>query len=716
MRFNKNYWLALFVVGLLPAQKQKFTMSEAVNGLRSNLAIKNLPQLQWAKDGSGYIHSVKNAYMVTEYPSMKSDTLISLYQINQNLTGGRKLFGFPNLNFINNNTAYFSQDNVHYLLEKKSNGWNIREWERLPEEADNITLLSDNSTFVYTVKNNLYWQKNGQAFAITDEKNENIISGQSVHRNEFGIDGGIFSAPDNSMIAFYRMDQTMVNDYPVIDWSVTPAKNHNIKYPMAGGTSHQVSLGVYDVKSKRTHFLNIEGDKEQYLTVVSWSPDAKYIFVGVLNRDQNHLKMNQYDAKTGAFIKTLFEEKSDKYVEPQHSLVFFPNSNTDFIWQSQRTGYNHLFHYHLTKGLVGQITEGDWLVSDILGFNAKKNEIYIEATKETPLEKHLYKINWHNKKMVRLSKSAGVHRGLLNPSGTALLDSYSNAITPRKIEVINTNTMASSTLLSADNTLEGYLRPEVKNVTLKADDGTPLYGKLILPTSFNPNKKYPVIVYLYNGPHLQLITNSFPASGNLWYEYLAQRDYVVFTMDGRGSSNRGLKFESAPFRQLGTVEMNDQLKGVDYLKSLPFVDAERMGVHGWSFGGFMTTSLMLRHPDVFKVGVAGGPVIDWKMYEIMYTERYMDTPQQNPEGYAQANLLDKVQNLKGNLLLIHGVQDDVVVWQHTIDFLKAAVDKGVQLDYFVYPGHAHNVIGKDRVHLMQKVTDYFDAHLKNNKN
>ena len=233
-----------------------------------------------------------------------------------------------------------------------------------------------------------------------------------------------------------------------------------------------------------------------------------------------------------------------------------------------------------------------------------------------------------------------------------------------------------------------------------------------MPTDFDKTKKYPVIVYLYNGPHLQLVTNNFPASGNLWYEYMAQRGYIVFTMDGRGSSNRGTQFEQAVFRNLGETEMKDQLKGVEYLKSLPFVNAEKMGIHGWSFGGFMTTSFMLKYPEVFKAGVAGGPVIDWTLYEIMYTERYMDTPKENPEGYAKANLLDKVQNLKGKLLMIHGAQDDVVVWQHSVKFLKSAVDKGVQLDYFVYSGHPHNVSGKDRVHLMQKVTDYFDLYLK----
>ena len=355
------------------------------------------------------------------------------------------------------------------------------------------------------------------------------------------------------------------------------------------------------------------------------------------------------------------------------------------------------------------------MVTDLLGFNAKKKEIYFTSTKETPLDRHLYKVNWSSGKVEKLNKEAGTHYGVLSDNGDYLFDSYSNEEVPRKIDIIETQKKSNTNLLTASNPLTGYTQAEVKNITLKAEDGTPLYAKLMLPKDFDATKKYPVIVYLYNGPHAQLITNSFPKSGNLWYDYLTQKGYIVFSMDGRGSSNRGLKFEQAVYKNLGETEMKDQLKGVEYLKTLPYVDASRMGVHGWSFGGFMTTSLMLKHPDVFKVGVAGGPVMDWNMYEIMYTERYMASPQDNPEGYKQSNLLDKVENLKGKLLLIHGAQDDVVVWQHSINFLKSAVDRNVQLDYFVYPGHAHNVMGRDRVHLMQKITDYFDLYLKPEK-
>jgi dipeptidyl-peptidase-4 len=560
----------------------------------------------------------------------------------------------------------------------------------------------------YTAANNLFAiDETGSEHTITnDAASSHIVNGQSVHRNEFGINGGIFIAPDKQKIAFYRMDESMVADYPIIDWSSTPAKNENIKYPMSGKKSHEVTLGIYNLTTRQTVFLT---PADQYLTCVTWSPDAKYIFIAVLNREQNHMKLNQYDAVNGAFIKTLFEETNEKYVEPQHELAFLPGSNNEFIWLSQRDGFQHMYLYNTNGKLLKQLSAGAWIVNGIEHISG--NDIIITASKENAKEKHIYAVNAKSGAIKRLDSAPGVHTTVVSNNGKYLLDVYSNATTPRVAQILNNTGKEVSRLLTAKDPLADYARPRVEEVTIAAEDGTPLYGKIIYPVGFDANKKYPVVYYLYNGPHVQLVQNTYPASGNLWYELLAQKGYVVFTMDGRGSSNRGLKFEQAIFRQLGTVEINDHMKGVDYLKSLSFVDEKRMGLHGWSYGGFMTTSIMLRKPGVFKAAVAGGPVIDWSLYEIMYTERYMDSPQENPKGYAENNLLHRVKDLKGKLLMIHGAQDDVVVWQHSVNFVKACVDNGVQIDYFMYPGHPHNVQGKDRVHLMQKITDYFDLHL-----
>lgn len=712
---NRKLLIILFgaVALQVQAQQKLFTMQDAVLGLRTNLAPENIKQLSWLPASNTYTFQDGEYLLGTHVPQMKSDTLIRLQEINKQLPADAVLKAMPVIQWFDKSNFYFNSKGKYYVGQIANGFASVKEWIKLPANATNISIHNATRQVAYTTDNNLFLSGlNGRIHTVTNDNSKSIVNGQSVHRNEFGINGGIFFSPKGNKIAYYRMDESMVADYPIIDWSTVPAKNENIKYPMAGKISHEVTIGIYNPITKQTVFLQTGEPKDQYLTCVTWSPDERYVYVGVLNRAQNHLKLNCYNAATGIFEKTLFEERSNKYVEPQHELTFLPGKNNEFIWWSQRDGFMHLYRYNTEGKLLQQVTKGNWLVNQIVGLSEANSQIVFTATKDGATEKNVYAVNWNTGNIMRLDDAPGIHTPTVNEAGTYWIDRYQNAEAPRSIVVRGLSGKWKKQLLNAKNTLTDYKRPKVESITLSADDGTPLYGKLIYPTDFDVAKKYPVIVYLYNGPHLQLVTNGFPASGNLWYEYLAQRGYVVFTMDGRGSSNRGVAFEQAVHRQLGTVEMNDQLKGVAYLKSLSFVDADRMGVHGWSFGGFMTTSLMLRHPDVFKVGVAGGPVIDWSMYEIMYTERYMGTPANNAEGYDANNLLTKTKNLKGKLLMIHGAQDPVVVWQHSINFVKASVDNGVQIDYFVYPGHEHNVQGKDRVHLMQKITDYFDLYLK----
>ncbi|MBS1774382.1 MAG: DPP IV N-terminal domain-containing protein [Bacteroidetes bacterium] len=687
------------------------------------------------------------------FPDAKTDTVLRLKELNTNTKS--KLKSLPSFKWLDKGLVYYQDGNDLKKGTRTAVGYMWEDWFTFPDNAENI-MVDKSMNVAYTIDNNLYLlDKNKKVTALSNDVDKNIINGGSkVHRNEWGIAEGIFFSPNGKKIAYYHMDQTMVADYPIINWLTTPAKNENVKYPMAGGISHQVQLRVYNTTTGKTVTMQVEGAKDQYLTNISWSPDEEYVYIQVLNRDQDHMWLNQYNAETGLFVKTLLEEKSDKYVEPLHPITFLPNDDNKFIYWSQRNGYMHLYLYNTKGEMLKQLTKGKWIVNELVGTNKDAHELIFTSSKESPLEKHIYTVNWETGKMHRVDNERGVHTAICNESGEYVYDVFNagaipiapekvasggehevvprlvipraaesvkkekddtffeSAAIPKRSEVLATNGDYEKVLLNAPNTLADYDRPQISNVTLTADDGTLLYGKLILPTNFSNKKKYPVIVYLYNGPHVQLVRNSFPESGNLWYEYMAQHGYIVFTMDGRGSSNRGLAFENATWGKLGTVEMDDQLKGVEYLKSLPFVDANRMGVHGWSFGGFMTTSLMLRHPGVFKVAVAGGPVMDWSMYEIMYTERYMNTPQQNPEGYKNSALFDKVKNLKGKLMLIHGTDDATVVWQHSINFIKKSVDENVQVDYFVYPGYEHNVRGKDRVHLMQKITDYFDTYLK----
>ncbi|MBS1615594.1 MAG: DPP IV N-terminal domain-containing protein [Bacteroidetes bacterium] len=687
------------------AQHRQYTMAEATNGMATTLAPKSIKGQAW-RPGTHELF-FRNPAGTAEIFNADNKQHASVY--------GQAIYAQKGFQWLSQHSGYtLSGDTLKFFdgnLNATTAASNVQ--AVLQKGYANLEFAPGGQAYAFTLDNNLWFGRKGEApHAITADKDINIISGQAVHRNEFGIEKGIFFSPKGRLLAYYRMDQTMVEDYPIIDWAPVPAKNTNIKYPFAGRTSHQVTLQVYDPASGTTTPIQTEGPKDQYLTCVTWSPDERYIYIAILNRDQNHLWLNQYDAQTGKKVKTLLQEQDDKYVEPQHPLAFLPGSNTKFIWWSQRDGYMHLWLCDMEHNQMRCLTPGPYVVNDLLGFHASRKEIIFTSAKESPLEKHGYAVNWENGKLRRLDSGPGTHNYLLSEDGAYAFDVFSSETLPRKAVIRATDGTSLELLADAPNPLADFERPRIIDTTLLAADGkTTLYGKLILPTHFDPNKKYPVIVYLYNGPHVQLIRNSFPASGNLWYEYLAQHGYVVWTMDGRGSSNRGLQFEQVIFRHLGTHEMDDQLRGVALLKSMPFVDSTRMGVHGWSFGGFMTTSLMLRHPGVFKVAVAGGPVMDWSMYEVMYGERYMDTPEQNPEGYKESALYDKVKNLKGKLLVIHGTQDATVVWQHSIRFVKACVDAGIQMDYFVYPGYEHNVRGKDRVHLMQKITNYFDQNL-----
>lgn len=603
------------------------------------------------------------------------------------------------------------------VWRQASKGQEFADWNNASKA---VAYVSDHNLYVMDAE--------GKTTQLSTDGSREIVYGQAVHRNEFASKKGTFWSPDGTKLAFNRMDQSMVADYPQVNTFEREATYEPDKYPMCGMTSHKVTIGVYDMKTGKTVYLKAGDPTDRYFTNLAWAPDGKKVYMFELNRDQNDCRLTAYDAETGEKTGELYREVDEKYVEPLNPIVFLPWDKSQFIMQSRQDGYNHLYLCTLgmhgsrmasnTKSLeVEQLTEGKWEVLSVLGFNSKTKSIIYKSNEASPIQQNVYSVSVANKKRTRIDEGGkGWHEGsTISASGRYLLDNYQEPTVPRRIVAIDTQTGKSHCILNAKDPWKekGYNIPEYSCGKLKAADGTTdLYWRMVKPVDFDPNKKYPTVVYVYGGPHAHNVDARWHYSSRSWETYMAQKGYLLFILDNRGSEHRGKDFEQATFRQLGQEEMKDQMKGVEYLKSLPYVDQDRMGVHGWSFGGFMTISLMTNYPDVFKVGVAGGPVIDWKWYEVMYGERYMDTPESNPEGYAKTSLLNKAKDLKGKLQIITGMNDPTVVPQNCLMFLNACSEAGTQPDFFAYPGEGHNMMGHKSVHLHERITQYFEDYLK----
>ena len=739
-------------------EKKTFTLNDVIPGGDNyfNLVPKSMPGLQWWGDicVRTDIENIKKI----DTKSGKESILVTLEEVNEALKNSEmpyKLTGHikplrtlmaASLPWGDRNVITFTQYDdrtpgqkymIWYDFSKKKivNLFNLQ-----GEGPTNFDFCKENGYMAYTIGNDLYVAHEGDFSSMVNPKvtgnqqqEKDVVYGQAVHRNEFGIMKGTFWSPKGTYLAFYRMDQSMVTDYPQVNTTARIAELVPDKYPMAGMTSHKVTVGIYNVKDGKTIYLQAGDPTDRYFTNISWGPDEKSVFVIELNRDQNHAQLVQYDAVSGQKIGVLYEEKHARYVEPQHPLIFLPWDDSQFIYQTQRDGFNHLYLMDTKTKLTGEwktgkdsedqyceylktipLTEGNWLVQDVLGFNASRKGIIIASTEISPLQTNIFSLNVKNGKRTLIGMEDGTHQAKLSASGTYLIDYFTSNNVPREISILPTTGKKGTTLFTATDPLkENYKLPEITVGTIKAADGeTDLYYRLIKPVNFDPNKKYPAIIYVYGGPHAQMIHNTRFYDARGWDLYMAQQGYVMLTVDNRGSDNRGIKFENCTFRHLGAEEMKDQVQGAKFLQSLPYVDADKIGVHGWSFGGFMTTNLMLTYPDIFKVGVAGGPVIDWQFYEVMYGERYMDTPQANPEGYKESNLRLKAGNLKGRLEVIIGGMDPTCVPQHSISFLRACIDAGTHPDFFIYPEDGHNMMGRDRVHLHEHITRYFLDHLK----
>jgi dipeptidyl-peptidase-4 len=713
---NTHYFRLLVILLVsypvfLSAQSKLFTPEDASYN-NPALYAKGLQNLQWIGETNEFTLIAKNCLVKGSATSPVRDTILKLTQLNDLLVqqGLKASKSFPSVKWIDATHFSVTRSNTIFVYDKADN--KLEKVNSYPEDAENVDVDPKTFNVAFTRSNNLFISINNKEQAVSTESNKEILFGsERVHRNEFGITKGTFWSTNGKMLAFYRMDETMVTNYPLVDITTRIAEVKNSKYPMAGMTSHQVTVGVYNTESGEVIYLKTGEPAEQYLTNITWDPKAEHIYIAVLNRGQNHMKLNKYNVKTGELVKTLFEETSERYVEPENEPEFLPSDPARFVWLSERDGYKHMYLYDTAGTLLKQLTKGEWMVNQITGFSSKPDLIFFNATKDSPLQNNVYTVDIRKTVITRLTPEHGTHTGYPGCNGTYLIDSYSSTDIARRVLLYDNKGKMLQELLENKNPVAEYKMPVTSVFTIKNAEGTDLYCRLITPPEFDNKKKYPVIVYVYGGPHAQLINDSWLSGAGIYLNYLAQKGYVVFTLDNRGSANRGFEFESIIHRNCGKYEVEDQMAGVSYLKTLPYIDAERIGVDGWSYGGFMTINLLLENPGVFKAGCAGGPVCDWKYYEVMYGERYMDTPEENPDGFKNASLIEKAGKLKDKLMIIHCTTDPVVVWQNSLSFVQKCIENGQLIDYFVYPGHDHNVGGPDRAHLIRKIEEYFNHTL-----
>ena len=705
-----SFFLGFFALVISVSAQEKLLTIEDASYMNKALFPSRVQQLQWIGDADYYAYAKDNSLYKVSAKRGTETLLLDLDMLNTGMQFHHydSIKQLPSCDFFKDDYCYFRSKGALYTYDMISQ--QLTKHNQVPDTAENIDLHKETGIVAYTIENNLYISIEGKIEQITDDQDPGIVNGQTVHRSEFGITGGTFWSDDGTKLAFYRKDETMVTDYPLVDVTKRVAEVQTTKYPMAGMASEEVTLGIYDLAKGASVYLKTGEPKDQYLTSVTWGPNSNHIYIALLNRDQNHLKLNKYDASTGELVATLFEEMNPKYVEPETPMYFNPSNTEEFVWLSEQDGYNHIYLHNTDGALMKQLTTGKWVVTKFLGFY-NSGLAYFIGTKDSPIEKNIYSVSLKDGTITRISPDHGTHSAKISKNGKYIIDIYSSTDVTREYKLLNNKGKQLRIIQHDKNTLADYKLGEMTISTITADDGTDLYYRLIKPVDFNSNQKYPAIVYVYGGPHAQLITDSWLGGAGLFLNYLAEQGFVIFTVDNRGSANRGRDFEQAIFRNLGEKELKDQMAGIEFLKTLPYVNQDRIGVNGWSYGGFMTTLMMLKKPEIFKVGVCGGPVIDWQYYEVMYGERYMDTPQDNPEGYKNSNLMNYVDSLDGKLLLIHGTSDPTVVWQHSLLFIQEAISKGKLMDYFVYPGHGHGVRGSDRVHLNKKMANYFIENL-----
>ena len=572
--------------------------------------------------------------------------------------------------------------------------------------------ISPDGRYVSFVRDHNLWLVNlasGEERAITQGGTEEIHKGELdwVYPEELEIKTAYWWAPDSSTIAYLEMDERKVSQYPLVDFSSPSGEAEMERYPAAGGANPIVRVFVTALNGGEPRSMDTGAETDIYIPRVNWLTDSKHLAIQRLNRTQTTLDLLMVDTNTGK-TRVALSENDPNWINVSDDLYFLKDGKR-FLWSSERSGYRHLYLYDLEGKQLAQITKGDWEVAAGAAIDEAKGLVYFTATEKSQLERHLYRVAFDGTGFARLSKDAGTHDAVLSPNAGAFYDTYSNAASPPRQELYRADGLRVATINENKiGELADYHLSPMEFLAVKSRDGVELNASMIKPPDFNPQKKYPVLVYTYGGPHAQVVRNAWGGANFLWHELMSQKGYIIFSVDNRGSAGRGHAFETPLHFRMGAQELSDQRDGVQYLKSLPYVDSNRIGIWGWSYGGHMTLHAMFEAGDDFKVGFAGGPVTDWRYYDTIYTERYLGLPQKNEKGYQDSSPVKYASQLKGKLLIAHGTGDDNVHFANTLSVVNDLIEAGKYVEVLAFPGRGHGVsdLPARRV-LMRRVTQFF---------
>ncbi len=572
--------------------------------------------------------------------------------------------------------------------------------------------ISPNGRYVSFVRDHNLWRvsvADGNEAAVTQGGTEKLRKGELdwVYPEELDIKTAYWWAPDSSAIAFLEMDERKVSQYPLVDFSSPSGEAEMERYPAAGGPNPIVHVFVASLNDGATRAMDTGAETDIYIPRVNWLTDAKHIAIQHLNRTQTTLDLLIADVATGK-TRTVLSENDSNWINVSDDFTLLKDGKR-FLWSSERSGYRHLYLFDLEGKQLAQLTRGEWEVSAVDAIDEAKGLVYFTATQKSPLERHLYRVALDGTGLTRITKDEGTHATVFAHNAAAFYDTYSNAATPPRQDLYR----ADGTRIAAINEnkiaeVADYHLSPMEFITVKSRDGVELNASIIKPPDFNPTKKYPVLVYTYGGPHAQVVRNAWGGANFLWHQLMAQKGYIIFSLDNRGSAGRGHAFETPLHFRMGAQELSDQRDGVQYLKSLPYVDVHRIGIWGWSYGGHMTLHAMFEAGDDFKVGFAGGPVTDWRYYDSIYTERYLGLPQKNEKGYQDSSPVKYAGQLKGKLLIAHGTGDDNVHFANTLSVINDLIEAGKYVEVLAFPGRGHGVSDPPaRRVLMQRVTQFF---------